>query len=313
MTVALAAPDRPRRQAALPRRPGSPASTLHRLLEWRPADGAFGRNAERPLEADVAGRRRGVDAGRAAGRRSGGGAAAGDAAGAGGRRRSAPLGGPGHGAARRDRVAAPCPTVRLTEIFRQAAESLIVTNAHRIHDGELPELGAPPRGRPAGDDKRDFFFLEEDDPAKAALAGPRSGRHPLAAPLRLRPARHPGAGADAPGRAGRRQPEPAAAGGADRGRARRSQRGRARPPRRRQGDAGAQRLRQGGLQRRHRRHRARSTPTAETVLVALRRPRGHLRASTSSTSWRSPTPPPSTSRRAPSTRPSSCPSTRSTS
>src|SRR5206468_5827246 len=29
------------------------ASTLHRLLEWRPTEGAFGRNADRPLEADL--------------------------------------------------------------------------------------------------------------------------------------------------------------------------------------------------------------------------------------------------------------------
>jgi exodeoxyribonuclease V alpha subunit len=68
--------------------------------------------------------------------------------------------------------------VRLTEIFRQAAESLIVVNAHRIQEGELPDLGvSPAAARPVevvGDraravDKRDFFFLEEDDPAKAAL------------------------------------------------------------------------------------------------------------------------------------------------
>jgi exodeoxyribonuclease V alpha subunit len=59
------------------------------------------------------------------------------------------------------------PTVRLTEIFRQAATSLIVTNAHRIHDGVEPELGAPPaQGR--GADQRDFFFIEDDDPAHAA-------------------------------------------------------------------------------------------------------------------------------------------------
>ena len=42
------------------------------------------------------------------------------------------------------------PTVRLTEVFRQAQESLIVMNAHRINGGELPEL----RNR-----KSDFFFL----------------------------------------------------------------------------------------------------------------------------------------------------------
>ena len=51
---------------------GAPASTLHRLLEWRPAEGdASARNAARPLEADVADRRRGVDGRRPAGRRSG--------------------------------------------------------------------------------------------------------------------------------------------------------------------------------------------------------------------------------------------------
>jgi exodeoxyribonuclease V alpha subunit len=59
----------------------------------------------------------------------------------------------------------------LTEIFRQAAQSLIVLNAHRIHEGEMPELGSPPAvGAGAGAaDARDFFFIEEDDPARAAL------------------------------------------------------------------------------------------------------------------------------------------------
>ncbi len=42
------------------------------------------------------------------------------------------------------------PTVRLTEIFRQARESLIVMNAHEINRGQMPELGAK---------DRDFFFL----------------------------------------------------------------------------------------------------------------------------------------------------------
>ncbi|MBE6955643.1 MAG: ATP-dependent RecD-like DNA helicase [Ruminococcaceae bacterium] len=41
-------------------------------------------------------------------------------------------------------------TVRLTEIFRQAQESLIVMNAHAVNHGELPELGVK---------DRDFFFL----------------------------------------------------------------------------------------------------------------------------------------------------------
>ena len=41
-------------------------------------------------------------------------------------------------------------TVRLTEIFRQAQESLIVVNAHRINQGELPDLKQK---------QQDFFFI----------------------------------------------------------------------------------------------------------------------------------------------------------
>jgi len=37
------------------------------------------------------------------------------------------------------------PAVELKEIFRQAAQSLIVTNAHRIVDGEMPILNRPPQ------------------------------------------------------------------------------------------------------------------------------------------------------------------------
>ncbi|MBR5090842.1 MAG: ATP-dependent RecD-like DNA helicase, partial [Ruminiclostridium sp.] len=42
------------------------------------------------------------------------------------------------------------PTVEIKEIFRQAAESLIVTNAHKIVNGEMPELD---------NRKKDFFFM----------------------------------------------------------------------------------------------------------------------------------------------------------
>ncbi len=42
------------------------------------------------------------------------------------------------------------PTMRLTEIFRQAQESLIVMNAHRVNRGELPELKTV---------TSDFFFM----------------------------------------------------------------------------------------------------------------------------------------------------------
>ncbi len=46
------------------------------------------------------------------------------------------------------------PVVRLTEIFRQSMESLIITNAHKIVHGEMPEIC-----RTDGD----FFFMEELD------------------------------------------------------------------------------------------------------------------------------------------------------
>jgi exodeoxyribonuclease V alpha subunit len=52
------------------------------------------------------------------------------------------------------------PVVRLLEVFRQAAESRIVTNAHRINRGLMPELSA--------DDRSDFFFVEATDPDEAA-------------------------------------------------------------------------------------------------------------------------------------------------
>ena len=50
------------------------------------------------------------------------------------------------------------PVTRLTEIFRQAASSKIIVNAHRINAGEYPDL--------SNDKKGDFFFMEEDDPDK---------------------------------------------------------------------------------------------------------------------------------------------------
>ena len=37
------------------------------------------------------------------------------------------------------------PTIRLTEIFRQAQESLIVMNAHAVNHGELPDLSRKDR------------------------------------------------------------------------------------------------------------------------------------------------------------------------
>ena len=52
------------------------------------------------------------------------------------------------------------PTVRLTEVFRQAAQSRIITSAHQINQGRMPELG-----RPAAE--TDFYFVPSADPEQA--------------------------------------------------------------------------------------------------------------------------------------------------
>jgi exodeoxyribonuclease V alpha subunit len=51
------------------------------------------------------------------------------------------------------------PVVRLTEIFRQAARSLIVRAAHAVNEGKPPPTTAGP------DDVRDFFVIARTDPA----------------------------------------------------------------------------------------------------------------------------------------------------
>ncbi len=52
------------------------------------------------------------------------------------------------------------PSARLTHIFRQAQESFIIVNAHRINRGELPRQSPhqPPRA--------DFFWVHQDDPLR---------------------------------------------------------------------------------------------------------------------------------------------------
>ncbi len=50
------------------------------------------------------------------------------------------------------------PSIRLTQVFRQAQESLIVTNAHRIRKGEFPSL-VPPRERSG----KNCLFVEVED------------------------------------------------------------------------------------------------------------------------------------------------------
>jgi exodeoxyribonuclease V alpha subunit len=53
------------------------------------------------------------------------------------------------------------PVVRLTEVFRQPAQSRIITSAHRINQGFIPDLSS-------SGPESDFYFVQADDP-KAAV------------------------------------------------------------------------------------------------------------------------------------------------
>jgi exodeoxyribonuclease V alpha subunit len=53
------------------------------------------------------------------------------------------------------------PVVRLTQIFRQAARSMITTAAHEINQGRPPHLS------PEGDQDHDFFFIDRPNPERA--------------------------------------------------------------------------------------------------------------------------------------------------
>jgi exodeoxyribonuclease V alpha subunit len=53
------------------------------------------------------------------------------------------------------------PVVRLTEVFRQAAHSKIITNAHRINEGLMPAF-------PEKNGQSDFYFVDRAEPDQIA-------------------------------------------------------------------------------------------------------------------------------------------------
>jgi len=136
---------------------GLEAKTIHRLLEVNPADGRFRRGPSNPLDCDllVVDETSMVDVPlmhalvRAVPAR----AAltfVGDVD-------QLPSVGPGQ--VLEDIISSGAvPVVRLTEVFRQAAASRIVVNAHRVNRGEMPELQASP------DTLSDFYFVEIESP-----------------------------------------------------------------------------------------------------------------------------------------------------
>ena len=133
------------------------------------------------------------------------------------------------------------PVVRLTEVFRQAAQSRIITSAHRINQGIIPDLSPP-------EAESDFYFVQADDPETAVGRIIELGEEPDPATVRFRSnPRHPGTLSDEPRRRGRTVVEHRTSGSTQS--CRRSQGGAVRldlRPRR-QGHADRERLRQGGL------------------------------------------------------------------
>ena len=138
---------------------GLEARTIHRLLEVDPMSGGFRRDADRPVECDllVVDEASMVDVVlmHALLRAVPDHAAlliVGDLD-------QLPSVGPGQVLA--DVIASTAvPVVRLTEVFRQAAMSRIIVNAHRINQGTVPELDRP-------DGESDFYFVPADDPETA--------------------------------------------------------------------------------------------------------------------------------------------------
>ncbi|HEX2491261.1 MAG TPA: ATP-dependent RecD-like DNA helicase [Blastocatellia bacterium] len=155
-TVALASPTG-RAAQRLSEVTGREAKTIHRLLEFDPATMRFKRNDVWPLEADVVivdeasmidivlanSLIKAIDDGASV-------VLVGDAD-------QLPSVGPG--AFLQDLISSGvAPVARLTQIFRQAARSLIVQNAHQINRGEFPRLVKP------GEEKSDCYFIEAEEP-----------------------------------------------------------------------------------------------------------------------------------------------------
>lgn len=140
---------------------GREARTIHRLLEYSPKEDGFGRNENNPLACGLLV----VDE-----------ASMMDTMLMYHLVKAAPLGatfllvgdvnqlpsvGPGN--VLRDIIASGAvPVVELFEVFRQAAESDIICNAHLINKGEMPVI------RQGKKQKTDFYFFRQEDPELAA-------------------------------------------------------------------------------------------------------------------------------------------------
>ncbi len=137
---------------------GHEARTIHRLLEFSMAKGGFQRNSDRPLDCDllIIDESSMVDTVLMYHLLKAVPSSAvlilvGDVN---------QLPSVGAGNVLRDIIACRAvPVVALNEIFRQARESRIIVNAHKIINGAMPEIRQ-------NDADSDFFFIEEPDPDK---------------------------------------------------------------------------------------------------------------------------------------------------
>ncbi|MFH1140402.1 MAG: ATP-dependent RecD-like DNA helicase, partial [Chloroflexota bacterium] len=139
---------------------GREAKTLHRLMEYSPAEGGFKKDRENPLDGDVLV----VDEASMvdillmnrllqAVPRHATLVLVGDVD-------QLPSVGPG--SVLKDIIqSGVAATVTLTEIFRQARDSQIIVNAHRVNQGDFPLIRAPESGR------SDFYFIEREEPEEA--------------------------------------------------------------------------------------------------------------------------------------------------
>ena len=157
------------------------AKTIHRLLEVNPASGTFTRNEGRPLECDllVVDETSMVDVPlmnhllRAV-PPSASLLLVGDVD-------QLPSVGPGM-VLRHLIESGVVPVVRLTEVFRQAAHSRIITTAHRINEGMMPEA-------PAKETDSDFYFVERAEPDQIAATLLEMVKQRIPARFRLDPIR----------------------------------------------------------------------------------------------------------------------------
>lgn len=138
------------------------AKTIHRLLKWNPQEGRFVHNMDKPLRCDMlivdevsmldvnlaCQLLRAVSVGTHV-------VFVGD-------RDQLPSVGPG--AVLHDLIMCGCiPVTHLVRIYRQDENSRIVSNAHAVNQGSMPDLRAVPKHIAA-----DFYWIDQEDPEKVA-------------------------------------------------------------------------------------------------------------------------------------------------